>query len=198
MGNPFAFMNAESISRIRRRSKKLSAVTHPARKQVKVRIVRVFILVISLSALWLLLSGYFDHPLLLAFGGLSVAFSVWLAQRAGVTDDEGVPLSIMPAIFGYWFWLAKEIGKSNIDVARRALAIQPSLSPKLFYVPIEPKANAAIATFANSITLTPGTVSVCIEDRGILVHSLTDELCDEEGHHALGRRVALLERGAAR
>ncbi len=164
---------------------------------MKGRIVRVFILVISLSALWLLLSGYFDHPLLLAFGVFSVAFSVWLAQRAGVTDDEGVPTSIMPGIFGYWFWLAAEIGKSNVDVARRALAIQPLLAPKLFLVPIEPKSNAAIATFANSITLTPGTVSIDIGERGILVHSLTNELCDEEGHHALGHRVALLERSGA-
>ena len=52
---------------------------------------RYIILAIALSGLWLLLSGYFDKALLLFFGVVSVALSVWLADRAGVLDEEGVP-----------------------------------------------------------------------------------------------------------
>lgn len=193
----FAFLIVRSLGRLMRQRRQLIRVENPMWEQVKRRMGRVLILVVSLSGLWLLLSGYFDHPLLLFFGVVSVAFTVWLALRAGVMDDEGVPTSIMPGIFGYWFWLAAEIGKSNIDVAQRALAIKPALSPKLFYVHVEPRSNAAIATFANSITLTPGTVSIDISKRGILVHSLTNELCDEEGHRALGHRVAQLQRDPA-
>ena len=155
---------------------------------------RIVILVVALAGLWLLLSGYFDKGLLLFFGVVSVALSVWLAHRAGVLDGEGVPSGIMPGIFGYWFWLAKEIGKSNIMVARQALALEPKLSPKMIRVPMPPKSNAGMATFANSITLTPGTVSVDLEPDHILVHALTENLADADGIAEMGARVARLER----
>ncbi|MEL7486899.1 MAG: Na+/H+ antiporter subunit E [Pseudomonadota bacterium] len=158
---------------------------------------RIVILIVALSALWLLLSGYFDHTLLLIFGAASVVLSVWLAHRAGVLDAEGVPGGLMPRIFGYWFWLAKEIGKANLLVGRQALALNPQYSPTMFMVPIAPKTNAGIATFANSITLTPGTVSVNLEADHILVHALTEDLADVEGIAEMGRRVAAAEAGGA-
>jgi len=154
---------------------------------------RALILLIALAALWLALSGYFDKPLLLGFGVASVLFSLWMASRAKVIDEEGVPGGIMPGVFGYWIWLALEIGKANIAVARQVLAIEPALSPKLFRVPIAPKTNAGVATFANSITLTPGTVSVDLEPDHILVHALTEDLADLDAIADMGRRVARIE-----
>ncbi len=158
---------------------------------------RSIILAVGLGVLWLLLSGYFTKALLLAFGVISVALSVWLARRAGVIDEEGVPGGLMPRIFGYWIWLSAEIGKSNIAVARQALAVEPKLSPKLFTVPIAPKSQAGIATFANSITLTPGTVSVDLETDHILVHALTEDLADEAAIADMGERVRRCESGGA-
>ncbi|MEO1136100.1 MAG: Na+/H+ antiporter subunit E [Pseudomonadota bacterium] len=155
---------------------------------------RFFILLLALSALWLLLSGYFDVPLLLAFGVASVAFSAWLAHRAKVLDNDSVPTGLMPRILGYWGWLAGEIGKANIAVIRQALAVEPNLSPKLFVVPNPPKSDVGKATFANSITLTPGTVSVDLRENEILVHGLTEELCDVAAITEMGERVARAER----
>ena len=157
---------------------------------------RAIILIVSLAALWLLLSGYFDKPLLLGFGVFSVAISAWFAMRLNVLDDEGVPLSIMPGIFGYWFWLAKEIGKANLIVAREALAIEPKLSPKVFKVVSPTKSNVGLAIFGNSITLTPGTVTIDLEPDHMMIHALTEELADEAGIKAMGERVAKLERAA--
>ena len=154
---------------------------------------RIVILTAALAGLWLLLSGYFDKMLLLCFGVISVALAIWLAIRADVLDDEGVPGGLMPRIFLYWFWLAKEIGKANLMVARQALAVEPKLSPKMFKVPVPPSSNAGMATFANSITLTPGTVSVDLQRDHILVHALTEELADEEGIAEMGARVAKVE-----
>ena len=159
---------------------------------------RTILLVLSLAALWLLLSGYFDNPLLLTFGVLSVLLSVYLSARAGVLDDEGVPASLLPGILGYWFWLMVEVGKANLTVMRQALALEPKLSPKMFRVPVAPKSNAGIVTFANSITLTPGTVSVNLEPDHILVHALTEELADEAAIADMGARVAACENGGAR
>ncbi len=154
---------------------------------------RIVILVIALSGLWLLLSGFFDNKLLLTFGAISVALSVWLAKRAGMLDDEGVPSSMFPRVFGYWFWLTFEIGKSNVTVIRQALAVNPQISPKWIRVPIKTESHPGIATFANSITLTPGTVSVDLEPDHILVHALTEELADEAAIADMGERVAKIE-----
>jgi multicomponent Na+:H+ antiporter subunit E len=156
---------------------------------------RAIVLAIALTALWLLLSGYFDKPLLLGFGAVSVVICVLIAQRARVLDFEGVPTGLMPGVFLYWWWLVVEIGKANFIVAREALAVEPKLSPKLLKIHSPTRTNAGLATFANSITLTPGTVTVDLEPDYILVHALTEALADEAAIYAMGRRVAALEGG---
>lgn len=155
---------------------------------------RFIILVLALAGLWLLLSGYFDNPLLLGFGAFSVMVSALLAKRAGVLDDDSVPVSLLPRIFWYWIWLTGEIGKANIMVMRHALAVHPKLSPKFFLVPNPPKSAVGKATFANSITLTPGTVSIDMRENEILVHGLTEAICDVAAITDMGERVARTEK----
>jgi len=154
---------------------------------------RFIILVLALAALWLLLSGYFDKPLLLAFGVGSVIISAWLAIRAKIIDNDSVPSGLFPGILGYWIWLSGEIGKANIEVIRHALAVEPKLSPKLFLVPNPPKTTVGMATYANSITLTPGTISIDMRENEILVHSLTEELADVAAITEMGQRIAKVE-----
>lgn len=154
---------------------------------------RFIILVVVLAALWLLLSGYFDKPLLLGFGAASCLFTAWLAHRAKVIDEDGVPTGLFPGLIAYMFWLTFEIGKANLMVARQALAIEPKLSPKMFTVPNTPRTTVGKVLLGNSITLTPGTVTVDLLEEEILVHGLTEELADEEGILAMGERVAGIE-----
>ncbi len=156
---------------------------------------RFIILVLVLAAIWLLLSGYFDKPLLLGFGTVSVIFSAWLAHRSGVLDSEGIPGGVFPGLIGYWFWLAVEVGKANLMVARHALAVEPKLSPKLFTVPNPPRSIVGKVIFGNSITLTPGTVTVDLREDEILIHGLTEELADVNSINDMGARVAKIERG---
>ena len=155
---------------------------------------RSIILILALSAVWLLLSGYFDKPLLLGFGVGSVLLATWLAHRAHILDSEGVPGGIFPGILGYMFWLTFEIGKANLIVARAALAVEPQLSPKLFTVKNPPRSSVGKVIFGNSITLTPGTVTVDLREEEILVHALTEDLADKAGINAMGERVAKIER----
>ena len=120
---------------------------------------RFIILVLALAALWLLLSGYFDNPLLLFFGAASVLFAAWLAHRAHILDEESVPGGVFPGILGYMIWLGGEIGKANIMVARQALAVEPKLSPKLFTVPNPPKTSVGKVIFVPGFGIqgsTPG------------------------------------------
>ncbi|MCB2112979.1 MAG: Na+/H+ antiporter subunit E [Parvularculaceae bacterium] len=157
--------------------------------------VRTIVLTLALTGLWLLLSGYYDKPLLLGFGAASVILCVYLAHRARMLDGEGVPSGLMPRVFFYWWWLMVEIGKANLTVARQAIAIEPALSPKLLKIVSPTRSNAGLATFANSITLTPGTVTVDLEPGYMLVHALTEDLADEAAINDMGRRVAALEKG---
>ncbi len=157
---------------------------------------RFIILVVALAALWLLLSGYLDKPLLLAFGAGSVLFAAYLARRAKIIDNDSVPGGLFPGVLLYWVWLGGEIGKANMQVIRQALAVEPKLSPKLFLVPNPPKTSVGMATFANSITLTPGTVSVDLREDAILVHALTEDLADVAAITDMGERIKKIERGA--
>lgn len=152
---------------------------------------------LALAAVWLLLSGYLDNPLLLGFGAASVGLCMYLGHRAGVIDREGAPTHLLLRIVGYWYWLAIEVGKANIAVARQALAVNPKLSPIVIRVPMPPRTNAGRATFANSITLTPGTVSIDVSENEIVVHALTEELADIAAITDMGERVARVE-GRAR
>ncbi|MGF1545399.1 MAG: Na+/H+ antiporter subunit E [Parvularculaceae bacterium] len=154
---------------------------------------RTLTLCAGLAALWLLLSGYFDNPLLLFFGAASVAVTAYLSERADVADAEGVPAQMFPSIIGYWAWLGGEIGKANVIVARQALAIEPKLSPAMFEVKTPTKTAAGLATFANSITLTPGTVTVDVAPGRLLIHALTEDLADVAAVADMGRRVAASE-----
>ena len=108
---------------------------------------------------WIGLSGFFT-PLLLGLGGLSTLLIVWLMARAKVIDAEGHPIQLLLGALWYWPWLMWQILRSGIDVSR--LIVSPSLpiSPTLVRVRASQRTSAGVATYANSITLTPGTVSV--------------------------------------
>ena len=77
----------------------------------------------------------------------------------------------------YILWLAKEIFLSGITITKIIWNrnINVIISPRLEFVPTKLKNDIARVIYANSITLTPGTISVSLEKDKILVHSLTKE-----------------------
>ena len=150
----------------------------------------------ALTILWLLLSGIFDNTLILSLGAASIAATAYLSHRMGLLDQEGAPVQLVPRIFGYWAWLFLEIGKANFIVARAVLSKDAAISPKLFRVRAEQTTDIGRVIFANSITLTPGTVSIDLHDGEVLIHALTEELADAAGIVAMGRRVCAVESGA--
>ncbi len=152
--------------------------------------------IISLSAglfgLWLLLSGIFK-PLIIFFGVVSVLLVVWLARRMDLVDHEAVPVQLTGGILGYWIWLAKEIAVANYAVARVILDPKLPISPVMVRVKATQKTDVGRVIHANSITLTPGTVSVELEGDEILVHALTQELADGTMEGSIDRRVTAVE-----
>ena len=141
---------------------------------------RTLALAAALFGLWLVLSGKTDSALLLALGVASSAGIAALAWRMEVLDRESLPLHLLrpTGIWRYWGWLVLETCKANIAVARIILARDCETQQRLFWIPSGQVSDLARAIYANSITLTPGTVSVDMDDDKILIHALSFEMCD--------------------
>lgn len=153
-------------------------------------------LFIALCAGWLLWSGYFK-PLLLGLGLASVAASVYIAMRMRRTDGEGAGFSIIDHIHQlatYWPWLLVEIAKSNLDVAKIVLRPKIEVDPVMIRVKVSQKTGMGKTIYGNSITLTPGTITVDVENDEFLVHALTQAGADGVLEGEMDRRVAALER----
>ena len=89
--------------------------------------------------------------------------------------------------------LAVEIAKSNIAVTKTILSSSMPIKQNLFNVPYTQRTDLGQVIFANSITLTPGTVTVETEDGHFLVHALSYSHDDLEALGGMDRRVRAAE-----
>jgi len=104
------------------------------------------------SALWLLWSGLFK-PLMLFFGFTSCLLVAWIASRLQVVDSTERPLLIFARMIGYIPWIAWEIVKSNIDVAKRIWARDLPISPTIVTVNASQKTALGLVIHANSFPI---------------------------------------------
>ncbi|MBO32938.1 MAG: cation transporter [Rhodospirillaceae bacterium] len=146
-----------------------------------------------LCILWLLLSGYFSSALLLGLGLASAAAVVFIAHRMDVIDHEGHPIHLGWRASTYLPWLLGEIVKANIDVAWRIIQPTMPIGPNLLRVKGSQKSELGNVIYANSITLTPGTVTVELEEGLLRVHALTTEAAEEVMSGEMDRRVTTME-----
>ena len=112
--------------------------------------------------LWLLWSGLFK-PLMLAFGAVSCILVAWISSRLNIVDASERPLLIFLRMIPYVPWLIKEVVKSNIDVAKRIWQKDMQISPTIITIPASQKTALGLVIHANSITMTPGTLSIDVE-----------------------------------
>ena len=147
------------------------------------------VLALVLGVTWLSLSGYFT-TMLLTLGTISVLFVIWMCMRMAILDKETVPYLSLPLTIIYFFWLFAEIVKANMQVIKAVLSPDLEVSPTLTKIPYPNKADVARTMFANSITLTPGTVAVDMEDDHILVHALLKEMSKPADFKEMGEQSA--------
>ncbi|MEL6428493.1 MAG: Na+/H+ antiporter subunit E [Planctomycetota bacterium] len=153
---------------------------------------RSLFLALVLSVLWVGMSGHFS-PIILGLGVLGVALTVWLAGRMSLVDREGVPAELVPAALPYSAWLGAEVVKSNIEVAKRILRADPALTPELVELEDGQSTDVGRALYGNSITLTPGTITVASEGSTLHVHALTAEGARDLEGGAMRDRVARVD-----
>jgi len=154
--------------------------------------VKTVVLGVSLFIFWLVLSGHYT-PFLLAMGVLSVLLVLALIRRMDVVDAETVPLHLRAWLPVYWAWLAVEVVKSSLAICRIILGRKSDIAQSFILVPISQQSEMARVIFANSITLTPGTVTVESEDRRFIVHAINDAAADKGALAEMDRRVSAVE-----
>lgn len=125
-----------------------------------------------LATVWLLLSGHYT-PLILSLGAGSVILVVYLAHRMDVVDHEGVPLYLGGRFLRYIPWLMKEIFVANVAVAKVILNPELPISPIMVHFKGSQKTDMGRFLYANSITLTPGTITTGVEGNEFEIHALT-------------------------
>jgi multicomponent Na+:H+ antiporter subunit E len=145
-------------------------------------------LLLLLAACWWLLSGH-ATGLLLGLGAASVLFTLWLASRMDVIDRESHPVHMSLRLLRFWVLLLRDIVLSNLQVLRLIFSPRRALSPEVVSVPMHHTSDLAQVVLANAITLTPGTVTMEIEDGRLVVHALTRATADDIRAGTMEQRV---------
>ena len=153
------------------------------------RTVTVFLF---LSGNWVLWSGYYN-PLLLTLGVFSCGLSVYMAVRMQLLDKEGFPIEIFLSFLAYLPWLLRELVKSGVEISLCVLNPRVHIAPRIVKIKPTQKTSLGLMIYANSITLTPGTVSIGVSNEEIEVHTLTDNAEKDLINGTMNRRVAAIE-----
>lgn len=146
-----------------------------------------FMLTLALVLYWIIMSGIYT-PMILILGVISITLVVLLTWRMKILDVETVPYHNIPKALSYYVWLFVEIVKANVQVVRAVLSPNLEVSPTLIRVPARQTSEIGKTVFANSITLTPGTVSMEMEGDMILVHALLSEMANPDDFAEMGER----------
>ena len=141
-------------------------------------------LALLLFAFWVVLSGKIDlfHLSAGALSSIGIAFlSCYLyAVEPYVGSPRQHPFYRVPwaRVIAYLPWLAWQIVIASFQVALVVLSPRMNLVPRLFTFHHSLPHNLARATLANSITLTPGTVTIDVRGDEFLVHALNAEAAE--------------------
>ena len=156
-------------------------------------LLRALVLTALLIVAWLLWSGLFK-PLLLGLGAVSCALTVYLLHRMGYFGNETFAFRYSPRLLGFWGWLGKEVIFSSLEVARVVLAREIRVEPRTVKLDVSELEPVDQALLGNSITLTPGTLTLDVHEGRMLVHALTTDGAAALEQGEMQRRVAGLRR----
>jgi multicomponent Na+:H+ antiporter subunit E len=143
---------------------------------------------ILLSTFWLLLSGYIQ-PLLLGFGAVSVIVVLFVLKRMDDVDQEKQEIGTGLRLMCYLPWLTWQIISSSLQVTKLIWGSADKVSPSLAIIKADSIPPHRRALYANSITLTPGTLSVDLVDDEITVHALQKSSIEELEQRAMEKKI---------
>ena len=140
--------------------------------------------VLVLFGLWLLLSASYD-PAHVAAGAVVSAVVMWLKPTS-----TGAARSVSwLAVPGYLLWLSGRILKSGLHVSRLILHPALPISPRLIHHETPLRKDGELVVLGNSITLTPGTITVEVAPGALVVHAIDEASCADLADGVLDARV---------
>ena len=168
---------------------KIQAILKGA-QETKLEFLNVIATFLILFGFWVLLSGKYDffHLTLGVICSLLVAFlnHDLLFANARVGDAK----VIFQRFIAYIPWLLYQIVSSNIHVALVALSKNKPIDPRIIRFKTKLESDISWVTLANSITLTPGTITMDIKDGEFFVHALDKKVADDLHAGEMEDRVA--------
>jgi multicomponent Na+:H+ antiporter subunit E len=151
-------------------------------------------LTVILAVFWLVNSGHYT-PMLLGLGAFSIGLILFISKRMEHVDGKFEPSIVMSIHLPFYlFWLLVEIIKSNLDVVARVWKGEAAISPTVFKVKASQKSDVCRVLYANSITMTPGTITLDIDGDTFEVHALSEEGKEGVLTGEMDKRVSKLER----
>lgn len=129
--------------------------------------------------LWILLNGQFTWEIVcfgIVIAGVMYAFVCKFLDYS--LEKDILLFRKMPYILAYILILIWEIIKANVDTIHLALSIRNEIDPVVVRFRTDLKSKAAKVALANSITLTPGTITVDLEGDELIIHALDAELVE--------------------
>jgi multicomponent Na+:H+ antiporter subunit E len=175
--------------------------------EIIARVTQAVPFAVALFVLWIVLSGKLDaFHLLLGAGsalGISLGTRRLLLLPPALGSEAVSPWAAFPwlRLIAYLPWLLGQIVVSSLQVAYVVLHPKMPIQPRCIRFQTPLPHTLARLTLANSITLTPGTITLDVQDDTFVVHALTEaaarSLDPPAGNGALQRRVAALYRAPA-
>lgn len=132
---------------------------------------KIIVTFISILLIYLLLAGFYVDELILG-SVISAVLTGILVKTVDYSIDGLFPIKLVKYIVLYIPVFIYQLILANLDVARRVLSPKIPLNPGIVKVPTNIKSDLGKLTLANSITLTPGTLSLDVTEDAVLVHTV--------------------------
>ncbi|MCI9533208.1 MAG: Na+/H+ antiporter subunit E [Lachnospiraceae bacterium] len=128
---------------------------------------------------WLILNGKVTVEICLFGVGISAALIFFMCRFMDYSlRKEWLLFRLSPLLIRYFWVLVKEIVKANVSVMKIILSPELQPEPALVFFDTELRTGMTKMMLANSITLTPGTITVSVEGNRFCVHCLDRELAE--------------------
>ena len=147
---------------------------------------------VILLIVWLLWSGH-TEPMLVGFGVVAALIGVAFASRTKILDEEAFPFHLAGRMFTFVPWVVWQIVLANLHVVKVVLSPKMPIRPHLIKVPARQRTVIGAVIHANTITITPGTVTLDLRDGCLLIHALTDPAAEDDLDGTVDRRLCELE-----
>ena len=146
-----------------------------------------------LFAFWLIIAPTIDLVQIIVGGLVAFAITIYSRDDEPTKNPQKITWNYLYQLFIYSFKLIYEIIKANIDVAKIVLSPKLKIQPQFKKIRTPMKSDLNKVIYGNSITLTPGTITVVLEKDEIIIHALTTAAAESAEGGSLELAVKKLE-----